>query len=204
MVIDNFSLIKDFLTFDYEGDVFYFVQLIQRKKDNVGHHRVIMNYYITSLQYLEDREQEIKDLCKLFKARAYINLNPCSFEKCCNYAFKELADIHINNCHRSIINLMSSLAGKYSGGGDNKLWLIDYDSKDEEGINKISEIIKKCPGKEGEDVHKVHAIIPTKNGFHLIATPFHVAKFQELSKSLLIEPMDIHKNSPTLLYYAET
>lgn len=90
-----------------------------------------MNYYIISLDYLNDREDEIKTLCKIYNARAYIGINPGSFKKLCQYTFKDLANINISGQYRQVLNFMSTLAGKYNNGGDSKLWIIDYDSKDE-------------------------------------------------------------------------
>ena len=89
--VDNFEKIKRLLQFDDTGDLFYFIQIMQRKKDGEDikkNNRIIMNYYITSLDYLNDREDEIKTLCKIYNARAYIGINPGSFKKSCQYAFK--------------------------------------------------------------------------------------------------------------------
>ena len=47
------------------------------------------------------------------------------------YTFKDLADINISGQYRQVLNFMSTLAGKYNNGGDSKLWIIDYDLKDE-------------------------------------------------------------------------
>jgi hypothetical protein len=43
---------------------------------------------------------------------------------------------------------------------------------------------------------KIEAIIPTKNGHHLITKKFDVMKFKEKYPDL-----DIQKRNPTLLYY---
>ena len=85
-MIDNFDLIKSLLCFDNE-DEFYFLQVIQRKKDRkdveldvkyVGsnnHSRLIKAYYIYSVEQLERYKPEIVALCEMFKARAGICLN---------------------------------------------------------------------------------------------------------------------------------
>lgn len=200
--VDNFEKIKRLLQFDDTGDLFYFIQIMQRKKDSEDikkNNRIIMNYYITSLDYLNDREDEIKTLCKIYNARAYIGINPGSFKKSCQYAFKELADINISGQYRQVLNLMPTLAGKYNNGGDSKLWIIDYDSKDESHISEIREAIKKAKGRDGEGVDKIKMILPTKNGFHLIVTPYDPRATEELFKSFDFE-VEIHKNSPTLLF----
>lgn len=200
--VDNFENIKKLLQFDEGGDLFYFIQIMQRKKDGSDikkNNRIIMNYYITSLDYLNDREDEIKMLCKIYNARAYIGINPGSFRKSCQYAFKELADINISEQYRQILNLMPTLAGKYNNGGDSKLWIIDYDSKDESHIDGIRETIKNAKGRDGEGVDKIKMILPTKNGFHLIVTPYDPRATEALFKSFDFE-IEIHKNNPTLLF----
>ena len=80
MTIDNFDLIEENLKFESNDD-FYFLQVIQRKKDgNVtgrGNNgaRLIKAYYIHSIDYLEEKKQKIIELCQSNNARAYIHLN---------------------------------------------------------------------------------------------------------------------------------
>ena len=79
-MIDNFKLIRSHLVFNNK-DEFYFVQIIQRKKDgNEGLHvrngyRLIRSYYIYSVEEFNNLESRIKELCESNNARAYINLN---------------------------------------------------------------------------------------------------------------------------------
>ena len=78
-MIDNLELIKPLLNFEKEGD-FYQLFVFLRKKDQTtdkANHqsvRTIKSYCITSTEYLEDRYEEIKMLCEVFKARAYIHV----------------------------------------------------------------------------------------------------------------------------------
>lgn len=200
--VDNFDSIRKLLRFDDDGDSYYFIQIMQRKKDDMDiskNNRIIMNYYITSLDYLNDREEEIKTLCKIYNARAYISINPGSFRKSCQYAFKELADINISGQYRQIINLMPTLAGKYNNGGDSKLWIIDYDSKDDSHIGEIKEALRVAKGRDGEGVDKIKLTLPTKNGFHLIVTPYDPRATEALFRSFDFE-VAVHKNNPTLLF----
>ena len=82
-MIDVFNQIKDLITFESDDD-FYFLQILQRKKDNphIGSNsRVIKNYYIGSIEYLEDKYDEIKSVCDQFNARASLRLNKSSYRK---------------------------------------------------------------------------------------------------------------------------
>ena len=78
--VDNFDLIADALEFN-NRDEFYFLQIIQRKKDgNVAQvtnsrYRTIKTYYIYSKEQLMDKRDKIKELCIKNNARAYICLN---------------------------------------------------------------------------------------------------------------------------------
>ena len=75
-MIDNFEQIKTLLEFPND-DIYYHLQIIRRGKDNpemTGANRVIKPYFICSLESLDKIEQEIKDLCKFFNARAQNSL----------------------------------------------------------------------------------------------------------------------------------
>ena len=65
MAIDNLQSIIPFMQFDDPND-FYYLQILQRKKENPqlgSNSRVIKNYYINSVDYLEKHYGEIKELC---------------------------------------------------------------------------------------------------------------------------------------------
>jgi hypothetical protein len=74
------QLIKPLLNFENEGD-FYMLYVFKRKKDqpegerdNHQSVRTIKTYCVDSVEYLEKRYDEIKQLCEMFKARAYIHV----------------------------------------------------------------------------------------------------------------------------------
>lgn len=67
-MIDNFYKISSIMSFDDPND-FYFVQLIKRKKDNPsmkGDSVVIKEWFVSSIDYLLDKKESIKDLKALF------------------------------------------------------------------------------------------------------------------------------------------
>ncbi len=78
-MIDNLELIKPLLNFENEGD-FYMLYVFKRKKDQTtdkANHqsvRTIKTYCVESIEYLEKRYEEIKQLCDMFKSRAYIHI----------------------------------------------------------------------------------------------------------------------------------
>lgn len=86
MVTDNFDKVAKFMDFSSPDD-FYFLQIIQRKKDgnedgkgNNGA-RLIKAYYVKSAQHLLEKKDKIIELCKNNNARAYITINKRSFFK---------------------------------------------------------------------------------------------------------------------------
>lgn len=189
--MDNLKLILPFLQFDSEDD-FYYLQILQRKKENPqlgSNSRVIKNYYITSQQYLLDRYEEIKSLCNLFNARASIRLNRRSFEK---VGFKALENIANTMQNREYKHLMKSYDRACGLLNNEKIkrWILDVDDKDKNLI-EITGFI----GEIEPIGNKILEVIPSKNGYHIITTPFNLESFKK--KYLDIE---VHKDNPTNLY----
>lgn len=198
MKVDNVDLIRGFLDFPNE-DVFYFVQVMNRKKD-CGYDRVIKSFYIHSLQDYDNKVKEIKTLCDTFSARAYIHLNRKSFEKTTLQSLKEMADLVLNRNFYQSKRVFDSVCGKFSNEDSynherGKLWLIDIDTKDGGFIKEVSDFIKTLK-RSKTTFGEVVLSVPTKNGIHLITTTFDLITFRKTFPDI-----DIHKDNPTLLYY---
>ena len=198
-MIDNIKLIKPLLNFDSEGD-FYMLYVFKRKKDqpedekdNHQSVRTIKSYCISSIEYLEKRYDEIKMLCEVFKARAYIhvakqNHKDVSLEMMC-----QLADRIRSGAHKQQ-NLFDSVVGQIKT--DEKRWIVDVDTKDEAQAEEVRNVINFIPFPEGL---KIEAIIPTKNGYHFITKKFDVRQFRNIYPHI-----DIQKKNPTLLYFPDS
>lgn len=198
MGIDNIDLIIPFLKFESEDD-FYYLQLIQRKKDNPelgSNSRIIKNYNISSVDYLLDKYDEIKKLCEVFNARASIRLNKRSHRK---VAFKTLVNIS-NNMSNDDYSHISKCYSRACGDGHNdknKKWIVDLDDNpSDEIVNGIINTINQIVKETSNETDTIYSIIPTKSGKHLITKPFNLQKAKELGLEC-----DIHKDNPTLLYY---
>ena len=76
-----------------------------------------------------------------------------------------------------------------------KRWIVDVDTKDEEVVNQIANLVDMVR-PEGS---KIKAVIPTKNGYHLITERFDVVQFGKHYPEV-----DIQKKNPTLLYLPNT
>lgn len=79
--IDNFDKVANALNIS-NPDQFYFVQIIRRKKDNPDakfrYAEYPKSWDVHNAQELMALKDEIKKLCTLYNARAYIRLNPRS------------------------------------------------------------------------------------------------------------------------------
>lgn len=194
-MIDNLDLIKPLLHFSQPGD-FYMLYVFKRKKDqpegerdNHQSVRTIKTYCIESIDHLERRYDEIKQLCELFKARAYIHVQKQNHNDVSLNMMVALAQ-RIQDGNHKQQGLFDSVVGQLKTR--EKRWIIDIDTK-ENGIENLisNEIYMLEPVGP-----KVESILPTKSGFHLITTKFNVMEFKKQYPEI-----DIQKRNPTILYY---
>ena len=192
-MVDVFEKIKKLLIYDSDDD-FYYLQILQRKKENpeiTSNSRVIKNYYIGNVEYLEKRYEEIKTLCKQFNARAMLRLNKRSFKKVAFKTMQNMANSMANGEYSFIKKSYDRACG--NGHNDkNKTWIIDIDGSFEESyLKKMIQYIDGCQ-PEG---NKLVTQLPTKNGIHLITKPFDLRDFRNCYSEI-----DIHKDNPINLY----
>ena len=219
-MINNLELIKSLLNFTDEGD-FYMLYVFKRKKDqpegekdNHQSVRTIKTYCIESIDHLERRYDEIKQLCEMFKARAYIHVQKQNHFDVSLNMMVELAQ-RIQNGQHNQKGLFDSVVGQVKT--QEKRWIVDVDMKDEDALMKIMKLINNgCkPLDVVNETHlhksdgsvvvtydydpKVIKVIPTKSGYHLITKRFDVMEFNKIM-SLQGDVPDIQKKNPTLLY----
>lgn len=201
MIIDNKEIIKSLLTFDKKGD-FYHVRILERKKDKAtvkqNEHqsaRTVKSYCIESIEHLERKYDEMKILCELFQARAYIYLEKYNHENITKEMSVLLARRVLSN-HFDQEFIFDSTVGKTKKTRKYRYWLMDLDEMNDDEVNTVIHIINNISPEIGD---KIIARIPTKQGCHLITKKFHTQKFKEILPNL--KP---HKNSPTLLYYPDS
>ena len=193
--INNFALIAEALRFDSDDD-FYFLQILQRKKDNPAfpqNNRLVRSYVIRSLDYFRHIEPEVKAICEAVTARAYISLNRRSFKKCTIAALTELATIIRSDQYVHLPALFTSVAGSVNADPQ-KTWVIDIDTADEAVAAEVADFIDRLEPTAVE--RKLKLVVPTLHGKHLITSPFHLQKFK-----MRFPDIDVHKDNPTLLYF---
>jgi hypothetical protein len=202
-MIDNINIIKPLLNFEKQGD-FYMLYVFKRKKDqpegerdNHQSVRTIKTYCIESIDHLERRYDEIKQLCEMFKARAYIHVQKQNhFDVSLNMMVALAQRIQDGNTNQK--GLFDSVVGQIKT--QEKRWIIDIDNVSMDGFNHdpyhvsmrqyINELQKEAGKEQGM------TFLKTRSGFHIITQPFNVMKFKERYPDV-----DIQKKNPTLLYY---
>ena len=210
-MINNLEIIRPLLNFEKKGD-FYMLYVFKRKKDqpegerdNHQSVRTIKTYCIESIDHLERRWDEIIQLCEMFKARAYIHVQKQNhFDVSLNMMVALAQRIQDGNTNQK--GLFDSVVGQIKT--QEKRWIIDVDDMKESSPTMMAYIEYECAPITkvkfdqagvpiGHEVGpKIEAIIPTRNGHHLITKKFDVMKFKERYPDL-----DIQKKNPTLLYY---
>ena len=193
-MIDNLELIKPLLNFSHPGD-FYMLYVFKRKKDqpederdNHQSVRTIKTYCVDSIEYLEKRYDEIKQLCEMFKARAYIHVQKQNHKDVSLNMLATLAE-RIRDGVSNQKGLFDSVVGQIKTM--EKRWVVDIDVSDYHAVMEVSRFITSL---KPEGV-KVETVLPTKNGYHLITSKFDVKTFKEKFPNI-----DIQKKNPTLLY----
>lgn len=221
MIIDNFWLIKTLLDFK-DMDDFYFLQIIQRKKDgndvqsaNNGY-RTIKTYYIRSLEDFERRKDAIIQLCEQNNARAYINLNVRNAREVALVAAKAYIDlVRENRCSQGH-RVYDHVCGITPKMGVKKKRIVDIDGLTDDEVDLICEKICKCrsaypmENTDADMYDNIIARIPTAHGVHIITHGFDVGRFRDilertialdLTNKQIKEITDIKKDNPTLLYF---
>ena len=181
------------MTFENEGD-FYFLELIKRKAENPEmpkSQRLIENFFIYNLEYLDEKKQEIIDLCTENKARAYLRLNRRNDKKVALETLRLVAE-NVASEQYKVRNCYDSACGKFCSEPKKK-WILDIDDKDFDETEMLKILEKEIrPVDQG---NKFYLKVPTPHGFHLITSPFDVGDFKKRGFQL-----DVHKDNPTILY----
>jgi hypothetical protein len=213
-MINNIELIKPLLNFENEGD-FYMLYVLKRKKDqpegerdNHQSVRTIKSYCIESVEYLEKRYDEIKQLCEMFKARAYIHVQKQNHKDVSLEMMVSLAE-KIKNGQNNQKNLFDSVVGQLKTY--EKRWVVDVDDIKPFSPLMMAYIEYECKPitiRKFDEIGipigyevgpKIEAIIPTKNGHHLITKRFDVMEFKKKYPDV-----EIQKKNPTLLYLPDS
>jgi hypothetical protein len=191
-MINNIEQIKGLLHFEQPGD-FYMLYVFKRKKDqpegerdNHQSVRTIKTYCIESIEHLDKRYEEIKQLCEMFKARAYIHIQKQNHQDVSLDMISQLAQ-RIKNGQSNQKGLFDSVVGQIKT--QEKRWIVDIDGPEPIDLHSVIDSLRPVGPK-------VIIKIPTRNGIHYITERFDVLEFKKLYPNI-----DIQKRNPTLLYF---
>jgi hypothetical protein len=162
------------------------------ERDNHQSVRTIKTYCIESIEHLDRRYEEIKQLCEMFRARAYIHVQKQNHMDVSLEMMVSLAT-RIKNGQTNQKGLFDSVVGQIKT--QEKRWIVDIDTKDIDLTTIVLWIDTQCR-PEGS---KVEALIPTKSGFHLITRRFDVMEFKKRYPEI-----DLQKKNPTCLYVPDS
>lgn len=198
-MIDNFEQIRSLMKF--EDDYFYFIQIIQRKKENPwlgSNNRIIRSYMISSEEKFDKNGPEIAQMCEMFNARAYIHLNRRKWSKIALECLRHNAELIANDQHEGIKSSLETVIGRHNcEPKDNKTWIVDVDVSDFKTIERIETLIENIEPIGLKS--KIIDTIQTKNGYHIITKPFNTAEFTKYME-LQGDVPDIHKDNPTIIF----
>lgn len=172
-MIDNFKQVRSMLAFN-TPNTFYFVQVIKRRKDNPGlprDEKKICEYSIYSLEEFDKREVQIKEEADDNNARVYIHLTTRDAYK---IALKTLLLIgeHIDTgSPKAARYAYASACGRYPDKKNGAIWLIDVDVKENSFVQEMLDLLSTLSVK-------IYDVLPTKNGSHIITSPFRRGVFK--------------------------
>ena len=169
MIVDNIKTIKSLLKFR-EG-IFYYIQVIQRKKENPELDRSDIKRYqcfVTSMKDLDLHLPTVIKTCKDYNARAYISLIPRSLEKLAKQCALEYVKRINSGEYKRAWDIPNRLAlsdlvrAKNLDGKPN--WMLDVDKIEDK--DAIVEFLQKLN-------IVITAIINTPHGCHILVEVFN-------------------------------
>lgn len=215
---DNFKNFRYFIN-DTEGlpekdskgtsYYYYVIEIMRRGKDNPDLPAAnvhFKNYYIYSWEDYERYENEIKDLCKTFRMRAYISVNRKDLRRVAINTVAEMTRRIAEGDYKRIYKVFESCSGKYKERNKN-YWIIDIDNEGMTGkfAAAVRQFVNECQSQFDKNVITQ---IPTRSGVHIITHPFNKKEFEKKfndffkdeNGNLICDMPDIKENHLTLLY----
>lgn len=206
-VTDNFKLLRELLPETPDSDTFWSIRIIGRKKDNPSlekNSKLYKSYTVACAADLDALAPKIAKCSMDNAARAYFDPTPKSWKKVSVQMMKSLADIIGSGDYDQCYKLADRVIGSGCSVGQ-RLWVVDVD---EEGdvdntIYCINQTVFEMVASTGYKQEYKMMLVPTPNGFHILSSPFDLAKFRENWSKMMPgkEQPEVKKNNPTVLYF---
>lgn len=200
-MVDNFEKLNSILEFESEDD-FYMLQVMKRRKENPEMDKnsvALKTVYLHRKDQLLELKDDLVELADKKNARIYLNPNRKSFKKCTLACLKEFADRISNENFYKPYKIFDSVAG--AAGSKKAIWVIDIDWDevteqfgDVERSVFVNDVCEFINSLKPDIENKVKLVNETKNGTHILTSPFNMYDFMQRYK------IQVHKNNPTLVY----
>lgn len=188
-VVDNFEQLSDMINFTKEDNMFVLLQIVARKKDNpeAKNESAKAVYYIRSKEHLWKLRDEIITLCRLYNARAYLNVSPKSIVQLQANVTLELTRKTIAREYDNPAHVTKSLAGKLIS--KDPVWMVDIDDP-----NDLASVTGWLLDMDAT----IYNTIPSFTGYHILT-----GKFDSHAFEIAFLEIHLHKNSMGALLYFE-
>lgn len=188
-IVDNFEELASMIHFTKEDNMFVLLQIVVRKKDNPAakNESAKATYYIRSKEHLWKLRDEIITLCRLYGARAYLNVSPKSIIQLQANVTMELTRKTIAHEYDNPAHVTKSLAGKLIS--KNPVWMVDIDDP-----NDLAPVTGWLLDMDAA----IYKTIPSFTGYHILT-----GKFDSLAFGMAFPEIDLHKNPMGALLYFE-
>lgn len=190
-MIDNREVIASFIDETYDGDTFWYTELLDRTTNGSSRFKMLRSFeHIDRATFLSQCDT-IAQLCENNNVRAYTRLSPRSRKTVAGHLLTQITSQYIDGHYDAFWHAYGSACGKTSIHG-RKLWLIDIDAVD--GVYPWQEHSRIK--FQLEMTKNFRAWIPSRNGGHLICNAMD-------PRQLTLGSAQIHKDNPTNLYIPE-
>lgn len=195
-MINNFDAFSGLLNLTNPGD-FLFVQILKRRKDNPELNKtekLIDSFYIYNEKQYFDLMPRMIEAAEANRARVYVRVNKRNDKRVALTVLKDLANLIATEDYGSVRRLYTSACGQVSSERERKLFIVDYDSKDTDRLKEVMDFIhaQRVQAKMPEHVHLA---VPTRNGYHVLTSPFDPRTFRQAFPDIQVE-----SDASTLLY----
>lgn len=190
-MIDNRELVAQYIDVDYDGDTFWYTELLDRTNNGSSRFKMLRSFEHQDRATFLEQCDTIAQLCERNNVRAYTRLTPRSRKAVAGRLLTQVTQQYIDGHYDALWHAYGSACGKSSIHA-RKLWLFDIDKPVRIGDLSIQynliAALQSFPEYRGA--------IPSRNGQHLITTGFDPRRLPadwERGASL-------HKDNPTNLY----
>lgn len=188
MTVDNSEIVSSFFPDAFDGDTFFYTELLDRSVSAAGGNRVRMlrSFYHPTKEIFWKVWPTIRRLCDQTGCRAYTRLSPRSYAKVGKLFARKVVEAALVEHYQDMHSIYASACGTVSP--DVKLWLWDVDDMSDPSFSGVLDKLKE----KGVYI----ATIPSRQGCHLISRPFWVQDAFPNGH----HPIQCHKDNPTNLY----